>query len=273
MTAMRNAVENAPDLGGSTEAAMQSADKWEEAALRKEFMDAVEHVHNSTTLDLPPEAQRRLFGLYCRAVHGLPPANAKDWKDEGPADGREERWNAWKDVEKLSEVDAMKQYIDVVTERDPEFGLFVSDDRLQGEAKDQVERQLEEAGIKKKQDEKGSTDIFSAIRDHASIVAFLPDHANAKCEETNLTPLMMAADSENEEAVDALLAAKADVNETDEQAMTALHYAAMLGLVAVAKKLIAAGIDVSRKNEDGESAGQVAKQEGHEELAELLESV
>ena len=91
-----------------------------------------------------------------------------------------------------------------------------------------------------------------------------------------LTPLMALVISSSDtvgEAVliEALVAHGADLNLQDERGNTALHYAAQLDRETLIDTLTGLpGIDASRRNRYGQTAAELAKEFGHEELAEKL---
>ena len=70
--------------------------------------------------------------------------------------------------------------------------------------------------------------------------------------------------------VTALLAARAGVNAADGGGYTALHLAAFRGDVYLAEILLAHGADPRRKADDGKTAVMLAEQEGHRELVRQL---
>ena len=75
---------------------------------------------------------------------------------------------------------------------------------------------------------------------------------------------------EREDSARLLLDAGADVNKSDDDGSTPLHYAALLGSTPLATLLADRGADRSLKDGDGNTAADVARSEGHSSLAELL---
>ena len=91
-----------------------------------------------------------------------------------------------------------------------------------------------------------------------------------------LAGLFMAAQNNHAECIRILLAAGADANAGGRagvyQGALPLHAAAQYGNTAAAAVLLAGGADVARlRDVDGLSAAQVARGNGHEEVAELLQ--
>lgn len=255
---------------------LETADTWEKDALKQEFAEAVEYVGTSTTLELSESVQRQLFGLYSCATRGPPP------KDP-PAGTHEEHWKAWLEFGHVSQWEAMRKYIDVVSEHDPDFllqGLDSKDEPATNvSAAIELKKRLADAGFH----QQGSSDLsqrvaesaFEAARvgDVQSLETFLPAAAgDGFVNEDGLTPLIVAIDAEREDAVASLLRARASANVADPQSSTPLHYAAMLGASSIAELLLEAGAVASCKDDDGLTPAESARGEGHAELADRLEA-
>lgn len=88
-------------------------------------------------------------------------------------------------------------------------------------------------------------------------------------------PLNAAAAGPNAETrtacVRLLLEAGADVNNRQERGNTPLHTSAHLGDTGTVEALLAHGVDVELRSDDGKSAADYAHEGGHEELAKRLE--
>ena len=69
-----------------------------------------------------------------------------------------------------------------------------------------------------------------------------------------------------------LLEAGADGNNRQERGNTPLHTSAHLGDTATVEALLAHGADAGLRSDDGKSAGDYAREGGHEELARRLEA-
>lgn len=91
------------------------------------------------------------------------------------------------------------------------------------------------------------------------------DHQNA-------TPLHMAATHGRINCIALLLHTAADVDAEDINRETPLHYAAHDGKDLCAHALVHAGADVEIENFDGESPRDVAQDEGHFQIAWLLDT-
>ncbi len=103
--------------------------------------------------------------------------------------------------------------------------------------------------------------------------------ADARTEQDGATPLMLAASENATGVIEMLLTHGADVNATargsDEgegAGFTALMVAAMYGHRATVEALLAAGARTSSATPDGHTAASLARDQGHEEVARMIES-
>jgi len=90
-----------------------------------------------------------------------------------------------------------------------------------------------------------------------------------------LTPIHYAAGTESDEVLTALIESLGDdkptvINMQDEDACTALHYAAFSGRKASVEVLLAAGADKALTDSAGKTAKDDAEGAGHAEVAALL---
>ena len=86
-----------------------------------------------------------------------------------------------------------------------------------------------------------------------------------------VSPLHSAVESGNPALVDLLLTHGAAPDPVEFLEATPLHSAAARGNREMVRMLLAAGADPKRKTKDGKTAGDLARQYGHSELAEELE--
>eukprot|EP00933_Yihiella_yeosuensis_P003587 TRINITY_DN10664_c0_g3_i1.p1 TRINITY_DN10664_c0_g3~~TRINITY_DN10664_c0_g3_i1.p1 ORF type:complete len:269 (+),score=75.95 TRINITY_DN10664_c0_g3_i1:90-896(+) len=249
---------------------------WEGQALQEEFSEAVKYVGTSPGLMLSEAIQRRLFGLYTRASSGVPPTTV-------PKGMHKEQWEAWSDAAELSDVEAMQEYLGLLSRNDPDWllsgdssmglGALGKQEQPLSELPPEMRAQLEAAGIKEAASSTPAPrqdNIWNAAVNGKSLERFLPDQKDAKCAD-GITALMYAVDSERLDQVDELLLARASPDLVDPQGATALHYAALLGNEVAADRLIAACADPRIKDEDGATPADVARSEGHKELAKKLD--
>ncbi|CAE8637083.1 unnamed protein product [Polarella glacialis] len=251
--------------------AAAGATAWEDQALRQEFQEAVKYIGTKPDLRLAEAVQRRLFGLHTRAERGAPPPQA-------PPGENEEQWLAWSETAELTDLGAMREYLDLAARHVPDM-IMDGLDGMQGgqelpasELPAAMREQLEAAGIRQASD-RGSApvsgDVFEAAREGGALASFLPSQRDAVDSE-GLTPLIHAVDAERADAVAELLLAGANPSLADAQGATPLHYAALLGAQELAEQLLAAGADPRKLDEEGASPADAARSEGHAALAEVL---
>ena len=88
--------------------------------------------------------------------------------------------------------------------------------------------------------------------------------------EMAVLPLHSAVAGDRDDVTAVLLAAGADVHATQRHGWTALHGAAQNGANATVERLLAAGANPVVSNDEGRTAGDLAADAGHEELAARL---
>jgi uncharacterized protein len=90
--------------------------------------------------------------------------------------------------------------------------------------------------------------------------------------EMKVTPLHSAvADEGQRETAELLIRAGADVNARQRHDWTPLHGAAHAGSLALVRLMLDRGADPNIKNRDRKTALDIARERGHEQVAELLE--
>jgi ankyrin repeat protein len=83
--------------------------------------------------------------------------------------------------------------------------------------------------------------------------------------------LMLAASNNHADIIGLLLNAGADANQIEQTGgFTALIWAAQLGHTAAVKRLLDASADPTARDFDGNSAADLARQNGHHEILDLL---
>lgn len=87
----------------------------------------------------------------------------------------------------------------------------------------------------------------------------------------NVAPIHSAVAARSSRLVRKLIEAGADVNRKQQNAVTALHAAAMHGDVEIVRLLLAAGADRNAASTDQKTAADYAREAGHEEVVKLLE--
>ena len=77
----------------------------------------------------------------------------------------------------------------------------------------------------------------------------------------------------NERGTEVLVAAGADINASDNDGYTPLHYAAMFGRTDLCKILFEAGSSAHLLDNDGASPYMYARNRGHEGTAQFLKTI
>ena len=109
----------------------------------------------------------------------------------------------------------------------------------------------------------GHLKIFSRLLNRGA-----DPHAKDK---NGMIPLHIASKRGNFEAVISLLKTKGgNINERDNNGNTPLHYAAGIGHVDLVESLMQSGADVSARNINDETAGDLARIAGHEQVLQIL---
>jgi ankyrin repeat protein len=117
--------------------------------------------------------------------------------------------------------------------------------------------------------------IIAAKNGHVEVVRVLLE-GGANLDKTNdlgCTALHYAAHNGQLDVCRLLLDWGAKVDPLNMSKDTPLHYAAFAGNLSLVKLLVWRGADVSLKNDDGQTACDVARSKGREDVAEWLDSV
>ncbi|MEO7454276.1 MAG: ankyrin repeat domain-containing protein [Fimbriimonadales bacterium] len=86
-----------------------------------------------------------------------------------------------------------------------------------------------------------------------------------------VAPIHAAAFGMNTGAIETLVASGADVDLRSEGGFTALHSASQNGDTASVSVLLGSGADKGLRSEEGKTAADYAREQGHDELAAMLE--
>lgn len=112
---------------------------------------------------------------------------------------------------------------------------------------------------------------LACYHNNIAIVKYLVDKvANVNGTGKYGTPLMAAVFKGDDVIVDILLKYKADVNITDTNGITALHYATMFNNTKMSMKLIKAGAKADIKDINGKTAYDYAKNYNNKEIITLI---
>jgi hypothetical protein len=136
-----------------------------------------------------------------------------------------------------------------------------------------LERLLKAGANVNARDEKGFTPIIVAAQsglDNA-VQTLLAHNADPNLRTaTGNTALILAVDQGHAGSAAKLIAAQADVNSRNKRGQTALMTAAWHGNVAMVTSLLDAKADSTLKDNTGQTAEQVAQSQGHKKIAELI---
>lgn len=124
-------------------------------------------------------------------------------------------------------------------------------------------------------DEEAHTPLCVAVANgHLRIFARLLNRgADPHAKDKNgMIPLHIASKRGNFEAVTSLLQQTQglNINERDNKGNTPLHYAAGIGHVGLVESLLSSGADISVRNIKNETAGDLARASGHEQVLQFL---
>jgi ankyrin repeat protein len=115
--------------------------------------------------------------------------------------------------------------------------------------------------------------MYAAFNGHTEVIKILIERGADLnlCDSYGRTALMMASSGANPEAVKLFLDNQADPNMVDkEEHFTALMYAAAEGQMDVVKILLSYRADHTLKDIDGDDAMAFARNNGHQEIADML---
>jgi len=119
----------------------------------------------------------------------------------------------------------------------------------------------------------GFAAYFGQIESARALLAAGANPNMASSNPMGVAPLHSALSGRHDGIVDLLLASGADPNLASKEGWTPLHYAAHTGDLALAKRLIAQGARPGpRKNSEGRDAAQIAREQGADDVARLIES-
>jgi uncharacterized protein len=115
---------------------------------------------------------------------------------------------------------------------------------------------------------------WAALEGHTDVIQELLKapriFVNAKDQQGN-TAVLLAAQRGHAEAVDALIAGKADLNLDNNDGMTALMYAAQNGYLRIVQALVKAGADPTIQDRTGRTALDWAQDSNRQDVAQFLQ--
>ena len=129
-------------------------------------------------------------------------------------------------------------------------------------------------GIINVKDKYGYTPLhYASMYDNDVVVKSLLEYGadfSVRCFVNKLSPLHLAAERDDPDIIDILIAAGAEVNCVDRYGATPLHYAACEGIADVTEALLRNGADINVADELGKNPLSVALKMGDIEVSQLL---
>ncbi|GJQ13354.1 hypothetical protein GpartN1_g5145.t1 [Galdieria partita] len=221
-----------------------------ETSLKEKYLEAVHNVEASYK-EIPEEELLVLYGLYKRIKVGEAPFQNPyyfyQWKETA-------KWKSWREASNLSKEDAMNKYVllsfkykatnkEVTIGKQP-LGFELPDDE------DESSSQVPVLDLC----------YFTAIGDISSVRYLLEKDPSSvdQRDESDMTPLMYAADRGYLEIVALLLQYGASVHAVDKEGQSALHYACICDYPDVVLQLLKAGANIYLKDIRGQSPWKIA---------------
>lgn len=221
-------------------------------AVKKDFETAAADISSGKVSNVSQDEQLELYGLYSVVRKGVAPTEGPSaWLDPtGFA-----KWTAWSSVSHLTTQEAMQHYSELVQE----LSSRKLDNPKQSSSHEFGSKFSTGFDISADETEQGDMvhDIcyWATIGDIKSVNKCLQTKrysANYR-DQDGLTPLMRAVDRNEEQIVDILMDAKAEINATDNEGQTALHYAVYCEHSEMAALLVSYGASCDIKDSDGMS--------------------
>lgn len=227
-------------------------------SLSVRFAEAAKKVSSGSLGNLSQNDQLDLYGVYAVVQKGTAPS-------EGPSAFLDPRgfakWTAWTAESHLSKDAAMQKYTDLVERlaQGPKAGKGAGSSEAFGN-KASSGFDLGTTGESEKPAQELDICYWATMGDVGSVKYCLEANgvsANYR-DEDGLTPLMRAADRNEDQVVDVLVSAGAELDAVDEDGQTALHYAAYCEHADMAGLLISYGASTDIKDRDDMTAFDAA---------------
>jgi acyl-CoA-binding protein len=206
-----------------------------------------------------------LYGLYKQATCGPCNTAQPSWFNVTA----KRKWEAWKNLGDLSRDDAMDKYVTVLTTLDPDWEDGDESDAFSAGNWVSVSCPVIEP-------EEVLNDVDKTLLDWAKEGAIDKVKQLSETQDINqwdeegMTALHWAADRGNIDMMQCLITLKADVNFQDSEGQTALHYAASCGHVKVLEMLLSHQADAKLVDKEGDTPADVAS---CPEIIEILQHV
>ncbi|XP_018566618.1 acyl-CoA-binding domain-containing protein 6-like [Anoplophora glabripennis] len=203
-----------------------------------------------------------LYGYYKQGSEGVCSIPKPSWYDMRA----KSKWEAWRKLGDMSQVEAKKLYIETIKKLDSSFDDTVSpstpkeqwvkvssmpDERNIAESDKTLVDYIKEGNVTEVKGCLKSPDVSALVNE---------------TDEEGLAPIHWAADSGFVKVLEVLIGAGADVNLKDSDGQTALHYASSCGQAECVKCLLRHGAQVDVTDNEGCTAASVASDESIKEL-------
>jgi len=218
--------------------------------LEAQFKLATAHVQ-AVAANLDSKLLLQLYGFYKQATVGPCNTTQPAWYNVSA----KQKWEAWNRLGQLSTVEAMSNYIQLVTSVNPDW---------EEEAKDlpsgwvSVSCPVVEPEEQIRDEDKSLLDWAKEglVQKVKQLAEF--GHDVNQWDDMGMTALHWATDRGNLTVVECLVQLGADLNFKDSDGQTALHYAASCGHADVLKLLLKTGADPKVEDSEGDKPVDVA---------------
>lgn len=214
---------------------------------------------------LPSEKLLFFYARYKQANEGtcnVPKPGFFDFKGK-------QKWDAWKTLGNMSKDDAMKSYVEGISDVDPDWQLKAQSDGKGGGGGGgsswvRVSSLASHNKDSKKEEDKNHFDWVK--ENNLSKIRTLDAETLLEKDENGMGLLHWAADSGYTDMTKLLIEMGINVNTQDADDQTALHYAASCGHEEVVKLLLSQGADSTIADSDGQLAVDCADDDNIKDL-------
>lgn len=212
--------------------------------LEDQFSSAAKFLE-SVAMQLGPLELLEFYSYYKQATQGKCNTARPSWFNVTA----KQKWDAWNALGDLSQEEAMRKYIILLSQLFPNWNEESTEVSLTSGWVAVSSMAKEEPNLK--DSEKDISDwVREGNKEKVKLVA--KNHNINDLDSTGLGPIHWAADRGNVDMLRFLVFdLKADVNLKDQEGQTALHYAASCGHVDIVKYLVEHGADIAVEDQDG----------------------
>lgn len=219
--------------------------------LEDQFSSAAKFLE-SVAMQLGPLELLEFYSYYKQATQGKCNTVRPSWFNVTA----KQKWDAWNALGDLSQEEAMRKYIILLSQLFPNWNEESTEVSLTSGWVAVSSMAKEEPNLKDSE-----KDISDWVREgnKEKVKLLAKNHNINDLDSTGLGPIHWAADRGNVDMLRFLVFdLKADVNLKDQDGQTALHYAASCGHVDIVKYLVEHGADVAVEDQDGATPRSVS---------------